>query len=42
MGQGGDLAVKGVIFNLLEAIVERALGEGTWEAILDDTGLDGV
>ena len=34
--------MKGVIFNLLEAIVDRDLGPETWEALLDDTGLDGV
>jgi heme-NO-binding protein len=34
--------MKGVIFNLLEQVVSDELGEDTWEALLDDAGLEGV
>lgn len=34
--------MKGVIFNLLEAVVTEAHGEATWDTLLADTGLDGA
>jgi len=34
--------MKGVVFNLLETVVARDHGEDVWDALLDDTGLDGV
>jgi hypothetical protein len=34
--------VKGVVFNLLEAIVSRDYGEDTWDDLLDAAGLDGA
>jgi hypothetical protein len=34
--------VKGVVFNLLEQLVARDFGEDTWDALLDESGLDGV
>ena len=33
--------MKGVVFNLLEEVVTRKLGEATWEELLDATGLSG-
>jgi hypothetical protein len=33
--------VKGIVFNLLERVVERRLGEAAWDQLLDTTGLDG-
>jgi hypothetical protein len=34
--------MKGVVFNLLEQLVTRDYGEDTWDALLDESGLDGV
>jgi hypothetical protein len=34
--------MKGVVFNLLEQLVARDHGEDTWDALLDESGLDGV
>ena len=34
--------MKGLIFNLLEAVVTQAHGEDTWDALLDSAQLDGV
>jgi Haem-NO-binding len=34
--------MKGVVFNVLEQLVARDHGEGTWDALLDATELDGV
>lgn len=34
--------MKGIVFNLLEAIVTRDHGADTWDALLDSTGLEGV
>jgi hypothetical protein len=34
--------VKGVVFNLLEAIVTRDYGEDTWDDLLDSAGVDGA
>jgi len=34
--------MKGIIFNLLEDVVSRSLGEASWDEILDEVGLDGV
>ena len=34
--------MKGIIFNLLETVVSRDLGEDTWDALLDSTGLTGA
>jgi hypothetical protein len=34
--------MKGIIFNLLEAVVTQAHGEKTWDDLLDAAGLDGV
>jgi hypothetical protein len=34
--------VKGIIFNLAEAVVGQVYGEDTWDAILDRAGLDGA
>ena len=33
--------MKGIIFNLAEAVVGKVYGEDTWDAILDRAGLDG-
>ena len=33
--------MKGVVFNLLEAVVEEEHGEAAWDGLLDATGLDG-
>jgi hypothetical protein len=34
--------VKGVVFNLLEEVVSREHGEDTWDALLEEAGLDGA
>lgn len=34
--------MKGVIFNLVEEVVIRHYGEGTWDALLDTAELDGA
>ncbi len=34
--------MKGIVFNLLEQLVARDFGEGTWDALLDASGLDGA
>ena len=34
--------MKGVVFNLLEAVVRRDYGEDTWEALLEATEVDGA
>lgn len=34
--------MKGVIFNILEQAVVEQLGDGTWDDLLDATGLDGA
>lgn len=34
--------MKGIIFNLLEAVVTKAYGEKTWDDLLDAAGLDGA
>ena len=34
--------MKGIVFNLLEQVVSRDLGDETWDVLLDDTGLDGA
>lgn len=34
--------MKGIIFNLLEAIVSRHHGDAMWDKVLDETGLDGA
>ncbi len=34
--------MKGIVFNLLEEVVTRDFGEQTWDALLDDAGLDGA
>ncbi len=34
--------MKGVVFNLLEEAVTNEFGAETWEALLDDAGLDGA
>ncbi|HVF20524.1 MAG TPA: heme NO-binding domain-containing protein [Mycobacteriales bacterium] len=34
--------MKGIIFNLLETVVTRDLGEDTWDALLEATGLTGA
>ena len=34
--------MKGIIFNLLETVVTRDLGEDTWDALLDTAGLGGA
>jgi hypothetical protein len=34
--------MKGIIFNLLEEVVVADHGDDAWDALLDDTGLDGV
>jgi len=34
--------MKGVVFNLLEAVVRRDYGEDTWEAILEAADADGA
>jgi hypothetical protein len=34
--------MKGIVFNLLEEIVRRECGERVWDALLDESGLDGV
>src|SRR5262249_32320754 len=33
--------MKGVVFNLLEEVVIRAHGEDTWDALLENAGLEG-
>lgn len=33
--------MKGIVFNLLEEIVVREYGEGIWDLLLEQTGLDG-
>lgn len=37
----GNIAVKGVVFNLLEQIVIREHGEDAWDELLDSAGLEG-
>lgn len=34
--------MKGIVFNLLEAVVTRDHGADTWDALLDAAGLDGA
>ena len=34
--------MKGIVFNLLEEVVTRAHGAGTWDALLDAADLDGA
>jgi hypothetical protein len=34
--------MKGVVFNLLEAVVRRDHGDDTWEALLEATEVDGA
>jgi hypothetical protein len=34
--------MKGIIFQLLEQVVDEEYGEDTWETVLDRTGLDGA
>jgi hypothetical protein len=34
--------MKGIIFNLLEEVVTSTQGPDAWDALLDDTGLDGA
>ncbi len=34
--------MKGVIFNLLEEVITRRCGEDVWDALLEETELDGV
>lgn len=34
--------MKGIIFNLLEAVVTQAHGEKTWDQLLDSAGVDGA
>lgn len=34
--------MKGIVFNLLEELVEREFGEDAWDDLLDATGLDGT
>lgn len=34
--------MKGLVFNLLEAVVTRTYGEDTWDALLDSAQLDGA
>jgi hypothetical protein len=34
--------VKGIVFNLLEAIVVQQHGDAVWEALLDEAGVDGA
>ncbi|WOH60161.1 heme NO-binding domain-containing protein [Bradyrhizobium sp. BWC-3-1] len=34
--------MKGVVFNLLEAVVRRDYGDDAWEALLDAAGTDGA
>ncbi len=34
--------MKGIYFNLLEAVVTRDRGEVTWDALLEAAGLDGA
>jgi len=36
------LAVKGIIYNLLEEVVSDEHGEDTWDALVDAAGVDGV
>jgi hypothetical protein len=37
-----DIAMKGVVFNLLEAVVIRTHGEDAWDALLEEAALDGT
>jgi hypothetical protein len=37
-----EVAVKGVIFNLLEDVVRRERGEDAWDVLLERTGLEGA
>lgn len=37
----GD-AMKGIMFNLVQEVVEEEFGAETWDALLDATGLDGA
>ena len=34
--------MKRVVFNLLEAVVTRALGDDTWDALLEAARVDGA
>lgn len=34
--------MKGIVFNLLQETVSREYGEETWDALLDQAGLDGA
>lgn len=35
-------AVKGIVFNLLQQVVEEDHGEDTWDSVLEDAGVDGA
>src|SRR4030042_6831629 len=37
-----EVAVKGIVFDLLQQAVSNTYGEDTWDALLDDAGLDGA
>jgi hypothetical protein len=37
-----ERAVKGIIFNLVQEVVEDAYGENAWDAMLDSAGVDGA
>ena len=34
--------MKGVVYNVLEEIVSREHGESTWDALLEEAGVDGI
>jgi dihydrodipicolinate synthase/N-acetylneuraminate lyase len=34
--------MKGVVFNLLEAVIRRDYGDDAWEALLETVGADGA
>lgn len=34
--------MKGIVFNLLESVVQDRYGEETWESLLETTGLEGA
>ncbi len=34
--------MKGIIFNLLEEVIDREIGEGAWDAVLDRAQVEGV
>jgi hypothetical protein len=33
--------LKGIVFNLAQEVITESYGEDTWDALLDDAGLDG-